>query len=107
MEGFESPEGNGAPITLDDVTEAHMMDTFTKRRKYTNTAILIRMKCAYAERREESGGKPLRRRPERVLIQAANAMQPMVLVGVQAANRDDVKHARPSLSGNLARVRLL
>ena len=64
------------------------------------------MKCAYAERREESGGKRLRRRPERVLIQASNAMQLMVLVGVKAVNGDDVKHARPSLSDNLARVRL-
>ena len=106
MEGFESPEGYGAPITLDDVTETHVKDTQDRRRKYTEYRTPSRMKRAYAERREESGGKPLRRRPERVLIQASNAMQPMVLVGVQAANGDDVKHARPPLSGNLTKVRL-
>ena len=51
MEGFESPEGYGAPITLDDVTEAHMMDTYTKRRKYTNTAILTYEVCVRGKTR--------------------------------------------------------
>lgn len=81
MEGFESPEGYGAPITLDDVTETHMKDTYTKRRKYTNTAILTYEVCVRGKtRRIRREASPKETRKD--LIQASNAMQPMVLVGV-------------------------
>lgn len=82
MEGFESPEGYGAPITLDDVTETHMKRIRTPRDgNIRNTAILTYEVCVRGKtRRIRREASPKETRKD--LIQASNAMQPMVLVGV-------------------------